>query len=471
MRTPKKPVNLAEEAKYLGRKLFLATFSMRELSGSYKRSKQGSQPGYQGDSQFYYAFNTPDSDNFSPPFSYRTGLSNGIPLSQLIDNLDGESNIQLPSNNSTNDSFSAKTRINLFPNLTIDLDWSTSISNRSTETITVTPEGEYSSVISESGGYNSSVWVFGDGYKDMLSRQIQAAVEDINEGSTIISDSTGNGDGRFVLNRNTLEEDFRKAYLGSNVNGRGKKGLFVFPRPGWRVNWNKVQEYIPFLGQFMSNATLSHSYRGSYKVDWALNTLTGTQSPQNLGSFEIIDNRGNFEPTSIRTERRFSPLVNLSITWDSQLRTELGYDRSTISTFAISSKRGTETLSQGIDFSLNYTFRNIKFKLFPKIKNNIDLSLRGSYKNDTELSYKLDSDIGTALANENGPITNINDIELSSRETGQQRINGSLSLGYKISSSISSNFEYTYSRIESNNIPTRTNHDIRFNVRIAISSR
>ena len=99
------------------------------------------------------------------------------------------------------------------------------------------------------------------------------------------------------------------------------------------------------------------------------------------------------------------------------------------------------------------------------------MSLRGSYKNDTELSYKLDSDIGTALANENGPITNINDIELSSRETGQQRINGSLSLGYKISSSISSNFEYTYSRIESNNIPTRTNHDIRFNVRIAISSR
>lgn len=471
LRTPKKPVNLAEEAKYLGRKLFLATFSMRELSGSYKRSKQGSQPGYQGDSQFYYAFNTPDSDNFSPPFSYRTGLSNGIPLSQLIDNLDGESNIQLPSNNSTNDSFSAKTRINLFPNLTIDLDWSTSISNRSTETITVTPEGEYSSVISESGGYNSSVWVFGDGYKDMLSRQIQAAVEDINEGSTIISDSTGNGDGRFVLNRNTLEEDFRKAYLGSNVNGRGSKGLFVFPRPGWRVNWSKVQEYIPFLGQFMSNATLSHSYRGSYKVDWALNTLTGTQSPQNLGSFEIIDNRGKFEPTSIRTERRFSPLVNLSITWDSQLRTELGYDRSTISTFAISSKRGTETLSQGIDFSLNYTFRNIKIKLFPKIKNNIDLSLRGSYKNDTELSYKLDSDIGTALANENGDITNVNDIELSSRETGQQRINGSLSLGYKISSSISSNFEYTYSRIESNNIPTRTNHDIRINVRIAISSR
>ena len=166
-------------------------------------------------------------------FSPHSLIERGYPMEfqylQLIDNLDGESNIQLPSNNSINNSFSAKTRINLFPNLAIDFDWSTSISNRSTKTITVTPEGEYSSVLSESGGYNSSVWVFGDGYKDLLKRQIQTAVEDINEGSTILSDTTGNGDGKFVLNRNTLEEEFRKAYLGSNVSGRGNKGLFIFP--------------------------------------------------------------------------------------------------------------------------------------------------------------------------------------------------------------------------------------------------
>jgi cell surface protein SprA len=223
----------------------------------------------------------------------------------------------------------------------------------------------------------------------------------------------------------------------------------------------------------MSNATLSHSYQGSYKVDWALNTLTGQQSPQTLGNaYDIIDDRRRFEPTTLRAERRFSPLVKLSMTWESNLRTEFGYNRSTISTFAIASKRATETLSQGIDFSMNYVFRNVKLKMFPKIKNNIDLSLRGSYKNDTDLSYKLDSDIGNALIPNAPNVLPVEDAEiLSSRETGQQRINGTFSVGYKISSSISSNFEYTYSRIQSNNIPTRTNHDIRFNVRIAISSR
>lgn len=472
LRTPRTPPNLLHDARYVARKIFLATFSMREISGSYKRTKQGSQPGYQGESQIFYAFNTPGNESYSPPFSYRTGLNDRIPESQLIDNLDGDANVQLPANNSINDTFTAKTRINLFPNLSIDLDWSASINNRSTETITVTPEGDFSSVVSESGGYTSSAWSFGGGYKDLLDRQLQTALEDIVPGSTTISDSTGNGDGRFVLNRNTLEEDFRKAYLGDNVNGRGDKGFFVFPRPGWRINWNKFHEYIPFLGQFMTNATLSHAYRGSYKVDWALNTLTGVQTPQRIGSvYDVVDNRGRFEPTTLRTERRFSPLAKLSMTWDSNLRTEFGYDRSTISTFAISSKRGTETLSQGIDFSMNYTFRNVKISFLPNIKNNIDLSIRGSYKNDTELSYKLDSDLGSALSGLDGPVTNIDDIELSDRETGQQRINGTFSLGYKISASISSNFEYTYSRIESNNIPTRTNHDIRFNVRIAISSR
>ena len=472
LRTPRSPPNIINDVRYIGRKLFLATFSMREISGSYKRSKQASQPGYQGESQLFYAFNTPGSDNYSPPFSYRTGLADRIPQAQLINNLDGNDNVQLPANKNTSDTFSAKTRINLFPNLSIDLDWSATITDRSTETITVTPDGEFSSVVSESGGYNSSVWSFGDGYKNLLDRQLQTALDDIAEGSTTISDSTGNGDGRLVLNRNTLEEDFRRAYLGQNVSGIGEKGLFVFPRPGWRINWNKFQDYIPFLGQFMSSATLSHSYRGTYKVDWALNTLTGEQSSQSLGSvFDIVDNRARIEPTTLRAERRFSPLVNLSMTWESNLRTELGYDRSNISTFAISSKRGTETLSQGIDFSMNYTFRNVKIKFLPNIKNNIDLSLRGSYKNDSELSYKLDSDIGTALSASGGPLTNINDIELSDRNTEQQRINGTFSLGYKISASISSNFEYTYSRIESNTIPTRTNHDIRFNVRIAISSR
>ena len=58
-------------------------------------------------------------------------------------------------------------------------------------------------------------------------------------------------------------------------------------------------------------------------------------------------------------------------------------------------------------------------------------------------------------------------------ETGQKRYNGSLVIGYRISSTINSNFEYTYNRVipKGSSIPPRTNQEIRFNIRIAIQSR
>lgn len=472
LRESRPPPNILKDIQYGGRKLFLSIFSMKDLSLGYKRSKSGSQPGYSGASQIYYAFNDPGSKNYSPPFGYRIGLRDRIPKSQLIDNDGNTVDIQLPANNTYSDNISAGTKITPFQNLTIDFDWSAVISNRRTETITVNSSGELSSINTESGSYTTSSWTFGGGYDDLFKRQLQAAYDDIDAGSSTLQDSTGNGDGRSVLNRNTLQDDFRKAYLGGGSNGIGDKGFLAFPKPGWRLQWSRLEQYIPFVGKFMNNATLSHSYKGTYRVDWSLNTLTGLQNPQTLGDFSVIDDRGSYEPGSIRAERRFSPFAKLNITWKSNLRTDLGYNRSTISTFSVSSKRVTETLTQGIDFTTNYTFRNVKISFLPKVKNNIEMGIRASYNNDSEASYKLDTDLDNALSDGVSAQSNVNDAEiLSERITGQKRVNGTFTLGYQISSSIASNFEYTYSRIESNNIPTRTNHDIRFNIRIAIRSR
>lgn len=472
LREPRAAPDILKDIQYGGRKVFLSIFSMKDLSFGYKRTKSGSQPGYTGASQIYYAFNDPGSENYSPPLGYRIGLRDRIPKSQLIDNEGNTVDIQLPANNTFTDNITAGTKITPFQSLTIDFDWSAVISNRRTETITVNPSSEISSINTESGSITTSAWTFGGGYEDLFKRQLQAAYDDINAGSTTLRDSTGNGDGRAVLNRNTLQDDFRRAYLGGGTNGIGDKGFLAFPKPGWRVQWSRLEQYIPFLGKFMNNATLSHSYKGTYRVDWSLNTLTGVQPSQTLGDFNVIDERGEYEPGSIRAERRFSPLAKLNITWKSNLRTDLGYNRSTISTFSVSSKRVTETLTQGVDFSTNYTFRNVKISFLPKVRNNIEMGLRGSYKNDAEVSYKLDTDLDNALIEGVNSQSNVDDAEIvSERITGQKRVNATFTLGYQISSSITSNFEYTYSRIESNNIPTRTNHDIRFNIRIAIRSR
>lgn len=471
LRTPKPPPDLVKDMQFISRKVLLTLLSLEDVSIGYKRQKSGSQPGYSGSSEFFKSFNDKSTDDYSPSFAYRLGLKERIPKQQLIGNEGGDNNIQLPANNTQGDNFSASTRISPFENITVNLDWDATISQKSTETITLTPINEITSIGTESGSFSSSVWAFGGGYKDLFESQLETAVLDIRPGERSIVDSLGNSDGRGVLNRTTLQEDYMNAYLGAGSKGFGNKGFMAFPKPGWRVTWNRLEKYIPFIGKYMTNASLNHAYRGSYKVDWSLNALVGEQSGQNIGDYSIIDVRGRYEPTSIRAERRFSPFVKLNMNWESGLKTDIGYDRSTISTFAVSSKRVTETLTQGVDASVNYIFRNVRISFLPKLRNNIDMSLRGSYKNDTEISYKLDTDLDNALQN-GVTMDQIGSAEtLSARETGQRRINGSFTLGYKISSTVSSNFEYTYSRIESNNIPTRTNHDIRFNFRIAIRSR
>lgn len=471
LRTPRPEPEIFKDLNYIGRKAFLAVFSMKDFSGSYKRTKSGSQPGYSGESQIFYAFNSPGSDNYSPPFGYRIGLQDRIPREQLVGNLNGQNEIRFPANNRYADIISAGTRITPLKNITVDLDWSASISNTITENITVGVNGDISSTTTESGSYTTSVWAFGAGYEDFFERQLGAAYDDLVEGSNVLRDSLGNNDGRAVLNRNTLQDDFRKAYLGGGSTGRGDKGFLAFPVPQWRINWTQFEKFIPFLGKHMNSATLIHSYRGTYKLDWSLNAVTGLQSGKSLGSFSVLDERGLYEPSSIRVEQRFSPLAKLNVTWKSNLRTELGYDRGNISSFAINSNRVTETLTRGVDFAVNYTFRNVKISFLPKVKNNIDMSIRGSFKNDTENSFKLDTDLSNALADPDQlPDPGQAPID-SKRTTEQKRLNGSFTLGYQISRTISSNFEYTYSRIQSNQIPTRTNHDIRFNVRIAIRSR
>ncbi len=471
LRTPRPEPAILKDLNYLSRKVFLSIFSMKDFSSSYKRTKSGSQPGYSGDSQIFYAFNDPNSENYSPPIGYRIGFQERIPIEQLVGNNNGVNEVRFPANNRYSDIISAGTRITPLQNITVDLDWSATISNTITENIIVGVDGAINSTTTESGSYTTSVWAFGSGYEDFFERQLTAAYDDIVEGSNVLRDSLGNNDGRSVLNRNTLQDDFRKAYLGGGSTGRGDKGFLAFPVPQWRINWTQFEKYIPFIGKHMSSATLVHSYKGTYKLDWSLNAVTGVQSGKSLGSFSVLDDRGLYEPNSIRVEQRFSPLAKLNVTWKSNLRTELGYDRGNISSFAINSNRVTETLTRGIDFGVNYTFRNVRISFLPKVKNNIDMSIRGSFKNDTENSFKLDTDLSNALANAD-QLPDAGQAPIDSRRTTEQkRINGSFTLGYQISRTISSNFEYTYSRIQSNQIPTRTNHDIRFNVRIAIRSR
>ena len=121
-----------------------------------------------------------------------------------------------------------------------------------------------------------------------------------------------------------------------------------------------------------------------------------------------------------------------------------------------------------------YTIRDFKLPFFPRLENAVDFTINGSYIEDVETKYQLDSGLDQALlAGPDQIVKNPNEAEFSGTITGgQARINGSAIIGYQFSQTIQANFEYNYSKLipKTSGVYGRTDHDIRFNIVVSISS-
>ena len=465
--------DLAGALERIGRGAVRALLSIESFDVSFNIAKNALQSGYAGDSQIYYMFNS-DGGSFSPPFSYRTGFTDEIGLGQLIDNPGLNRSIQLPSSKRFTDDLTATSRFTPFPNISVDLAWNTQWNVTKTRSITIDPDESTSTVRTQNGLISSSVWAFGSGYAGLFRRQLQVAFDDLTAGTDSLTDRTGNRDGRSVLERRTLEDDFRSSYLllaGSTV---GSRDFTPFPLPGWRITWTGLEKWIPYLGGFMARASLNHAYSGSYRLGWVFNADTSPLPSFGLGAYKVSNRRPAFEPNTINIEKRFSPLVGLNLTWKSNLRTNLQYEFSRLTSFALSNTTVTERLSQGVRLTLSYTIRDFNLPFLPRLQNAVDLVFNGSFIEDTQQKYILDSDLDNAL--QAGPEVINRDpstYEITRSFTeGQSRINTSAVIGYQFSRTIKANFEYSFSKIipKSSLVFPRTDHDVLFNVIVNIRS-
>ena len=460
--------SLGENLVYYSRKMALAVFSFGSIDITYNNAKSSAQAGYQGGSQF---FDLLSSDSFTPTFGYRLGIIERISQDRLISNPDGISTIQIPANNTFNDNLTLGTQLSPFNNVTVDLNWQTQWEEQITESISLDAENMITSVRSSSGTITSSVWAFGGGYEDLFRSQLQSAFEGMSDTENIIRDPQG--EFNTLLNRVNLQEDFRKAYLGS-TNSIGKRNFTAIPLPNWRLNWAGLERIIPFVGDYMQRATLTHSYSGLYRLGWNLNNNPGEIITRRVGIYTVEDFRAEFEPNTINIEKRFSPLAQLNITWDNGLRTQIGYETSNITSLSLSNTQVIERVSKGMRFSVAYTLRNFRIPFVRTLASNVDLTLNGSFIEDTEQRFLLDADLDRALQQDSQSIDRDPSVYnfTPSPPTGQSRINTSAVIGYRFSTTVQANFEYGFSQIlpKSSRTFKRTTHDIRFNVRINIRS-
>lgn len=455
----------------IGRKVLRSILSIQSVDASFNVSTSSLQTGYDGQSPFFAQFER-DGDRFSPPFSYRTGFVNEIGQSRLVNNPNDNLSIQLPSNRNLSDNLTIGSRFLPFENFSVDLNWNAQWDKTYSRSITIDPDQERTTVQNQTGNVISSAWVFGSGYRSFYKRQLAIAFDDISATSDTLSDETGNNDGRSVLGKRSLQQSFREAYLGMGTATIGDRGFMPFPMPGWRLTWSGFEDVIPYLGQYISRASLQHAYRGRYRLGYTFNEEQSAFPPIGLGQYIVQNRRQEYEPTTINIEKTFAPLLGLNITWQSDLRTNFQFDYSKLTSLSLSNATVIERLSRGLRFTLIYTIRDFKIPFFPRIRNAVDFTLNTSYIEDTETKYVLGSDLDGALE-ETPDADTVDEIDFSPSFTGgQARINGSAIIGYHFSEVIKANFEYIYNRLipKSTAVFARTDHDIRFNIVVSIRS-
>src|SRR5699024_10237510 len=105
-------------------------------------------------------------------------------------------------------------------------------------------------------------------------------------------------------------------------------------------------------------ASVTHAYAGLYRLGWVYNADQSLLPEVSLGDYSVLNRRPEYEPSTINIEKRFSPLLGLNIRWDSNLRTNLQYDYSKLTSLALSNSTVIERLSRGLRLTFAYRLQD-----------------------------------------------------------------------------------------------------------------
>ncbi len=463
--------SMSENLKHYARQFMLAGFSMQSFDVTYGISRSSSQSGYDGGASIFSMFNDPDeTSNFSPDFGYRIGLNNRIPFSQIVRPETEDEVISLSKQENLRNDLRFRTRLSPFRDVTVDLDWNMRWSQNRQNSFNVFSDS-LATQFTQSGEIETSVWAFGSGYGDFFRSQLRTAFEGLPDEGTVI---VPNDDGSIVLGPNTIQNQFRGAYLGGIGSTVDTRSYMPFPMPTWRVNWGGWERRIGFMRRYISRMSLTHNYTSNYRLQWRFFPDEGAEVTRRIGDYNAIDNRSEFEPSSITLTRSFQPFIGVNMTFNNGLRATLNYNRSNTTSFSLSNSNVVETESQSITLQLGYSKRGFRLPFFRRFQNTIDLNLNINYAEDLRLTYLLNNDLGEILRGDPSSINrDVNQYEPGEpSERGDARITITPSIGYTFSQTIRANFEYRYFQLipRSSNVFARTDQDIVFNIVITIRS-
>lgn len=196
------------------------------------------------------------------------------------------------------------------------------------------------------------------------------------------------------------------------------------PLPNWSIRFDRLKE-IPFIKKLFKSFNISHAYRSSYNVGSFINNSAFVNNRD--GYTTVQDELSNYVPnndmSSITIDERFSPLINVDMTWINNLTTRFEMKKTRSITLSFANNQITEVYSDELGFSVGYRFDDFEY-LFNfgdgETDFKSDLTIRANLKirDNQTILRKIEENLETPSADQRVTILGVSmDYLLSNRLT------------------------------------------------------
>lgn len=368
----KQPGQIPDGVRFAGRLLM----SVKTLGFTYSETNGTILPGYLNYSELLGQ----DLDANSPGLGFAFGSQKDIRGAAVRNNwLSSDTSINNPFARTYTENMSARSSIEPFDGLKIELNanrtYSTNNSeyfryNGSTfESQSFNQTGAFSiSVISWSTAfvkddkttYNNKTFDNFNAYRKLISERL--ALQNPNSVGFTPPDTFGTiyRDGYSGTQQEVLTMAFLNAYTGRSPD-KGKLNPFLkIPLPNWRITYDGLSR-LPLFKRLFNTVTLSHSYRSTFNVNSFsrdLNFISGDHPIARDLNNDFIPERSLQQ---ISLTEQFAPLLGVDVTWKNNIQTRVEFKRDRNVSLTYTGVQITEV--KGNELTMGFGYRLPKFRL------------------------------------------------------------------------------------------------------------
>lgn len=368
----KKPGTIPDGVRVLGRLMM----SVKTLGFTYSENNGISLPGYIN----YSDVLGQDIDNNSPGMGFAFGSQRDPRPRAIRDEwITVDSTLNNPFSRTYTDNFTARSSIEPFTGLKIELTANRSFTRNDAEFFRWNGRDFSSQSVTQTGNYSISIISWNTAFvKDDKTTYNSSTFDQFNENRKIISERlaaqnpNSNGfanpdtfgiiynDGYGGLQQEVLALSFLSAYTGRSATGVSTNLFQSIPLPNWRITYDGLSK-LPLFKKVFNSVNLQHSYRSTFNINSFQRNIGYVDAPTPI----VRDLARNFIPNrelqQISITEQFAPLIGVDVTWKNNMQTRAEFRRDRNISLTYAGVQITEV--KGNEIVLGFGYRVPKFKL------------------------------------------------------------------------------------------------------------